>query len=62
MKNRDIARKIVSGFIKTTTSFSFEEQLIELASVNDSDEVLLEHIDIMIEILEAAKKEIEENK
>lgn len=61
MKNRDIARKIAVGMINQS-NVSFEEKLVELANVNASDEILLEHIDIMIEILEAAKKEIEENK
>ena len=61
MENRDIARKIAVGMINQS-NVSFEEKLVELANVNASDEILLEHIDIMIEILEAAKKEIEENK
>lgn len=61
MKNKEIARKIAVGMINQS-NVSFEEKLVELANVNVSDEILLEHIDIMIEILEAAKKEIEENK
>lgn len=61
MKNRDIARRIVCGFINAS-NWDYDDKLIELASVNASDDVLLEHIDVMLKILKDAKKEIKENK
>ena len=60
MCNKKIARKIVLGYINGCYNLSFEDKLVEIASVNEDDDVLLEHINIMIEILEKAKKEIEE--
>lgn len=61
MKNRDIARKIVTGYINST-ALDFDEKLIELAAINGSDDVLLEHIDVMIALLVEARKEILDSK
>ena len=60
MSNKEVARKIVLGYINGCYNLSFEDKLVEIASVTEDDGVLLEHITIMIEVLEKAKKEIEE--
>lgn len=58
MENVKIARKIALGYINQI-SLDFEEKLIEIANINTSDEYLLEHINIMIEVLNKAKQELE---
>lgn len=58
MENTTIARKIVLGYINSV-GLDFEDKLIEIANVNTSDEYLLEHINIMLEVLNKAKKELE---
>lgn len=57
MENTTIARKIVLGYINSV-GLDFEDKLIEIANVNTSDEYLLEHINIMLEVLNKAKKEL----
>ena len=41
------------------TSLSEEEKLHEIAWVNVDDKVLLEHVNIIIEVMTKAKKELE---
>ena len=61
MTNKYIARKIVCGYINST-ALDFEEKLVELAAVNESDDTLLEHINVMLKILEDARKDILDSK
>ena len=61
-KNKEIARHLVTGYLHGLTNCSFEEKLGELALVCNSDERLLEHINMMLDILQKAKKEIENDK
>lgn len=60
--SKAMARRIVCGYLNGNNVLDFEEKIIECASVNGDDEVLLEHIDIMIPILQKAKEEIEKEK
>lgn len=62
MSSKDVARGIVSGYLHTSWALDFEERLVEIAAINEDDERLLEHIDIMIDILGKAKEEIEKEK
>lgn len=58
--NIRIAREIVLGYLNRAR-LSHDEKIIEIASVSDDDKYLLEHINVMIEVLNKAKKELEEN-
>ena len=54
-----MARTIVLGYLNKSQALSFEEKLAELSLVNTEDERLLEHIDVMLHILNEAKKVLE---
>lgn len=60
--SKAMARRMVCGYLNGLSSLGFEEKIIECANVNGDDEVLLEHIDIMIPILQKAKEQIEKEK
>lgn len=62
MINKEIARRIICGYLNNAAALSFEDRVIEISSVNESDDVLLEHINIMIDVLGKAKEEIEKEK
>ena len=62
MNSKEMARRIVVGYLNGISSLGFEERVIEISSVNESDDVLLEHINIMIDVLGKAKEEIEKEK
>ena len=56
--NIEIARKIVLGYINYC-GLDLEEKLVEIATISEDDTYLLEHINIMLEILSKAKEELE---
>ena len=58
MTNIEIARKIVLGYINYC-GLDLEEKLAEIATINKDNAYLLEHINIMLEILGKAKEELE---
>ena len=58
MSNKEKARRLVTACIDVTYG-TYVEHLAEIALVNDDDDRLLEHINVILEIMEAAKKEIE---
>lgn len=62
MNDKNIARKIVLGYLNSTVSLEHVEHIAEIALVNTDDEVLLEHINHMLGVLERAKKEIEKER
>ena len=61
-KNKEVARRIVSGYLNSLNGFSFEERVAELALITNDDERLLEHVNMMLEYLQAAKKELENDR
>ena len=58
MTNIEIARKIVLGYINYC-GLDLEEKLVEIATISEDNARLLEHINIMLEILGKAKEELE---
>lgn len=56
-----IARRIILGYLNNC-NLTFEDWIVEITRVNDSDEVLLEHINNVLEVMNEAKKEIEKLK
>ena len=61
MPNKEIARRIVTGYINSIP-MDFNEKVMEVSAVNHSDEALLEHINLMIDVLEKDRKEILDEK
>lgn len=61
MPNKEIARRIVTGYINSIP-MDFNEKVMEISAVNHSDDTLLEHINIMIKVLEDTRKEILDGK
>ena len=59
MTAKDRARQIVLEHVNAFREITFEERLQEIALVTNSDAYLLEHINAILEVMEAAKKEIE---
>ena len=62
MNDKNIAKKIVLSYLNSVMSLEHVEHIAEIALVNTDDEVLLEHINHMLGVLEKAKKEIESEK
>ena len=58
MENVEIARKIVLGYINYS-QLDYEEKLSEIAAINIYNNYLLEHINVMLDILTKAKQELE---
>lgn len=58
MENVKIARKIILGYLNYIP-MEMEDKLAEIATVNVDDEYLLEHINMILEVLNKAKKELE---
>ena len=60
MNNIKIARNIVTGYLNRA-GLQFEDKVVEIAAVMENDEYLLEHINMMLEVLNKAKEELEGN-
>lgn len=62
MNDKNVARRIVVGYLNSVTRFEYVDRIAEITLVNTDDDVLLEHIKCMISVLNKAKKEIESEK
>ena len=59
---KEVAKEIVITYLPNT-AFSAAERLDEICKISEDDKVLLKHINVIINIMKKAKKQIqEENK